>query len=296
MIIIFVANPGAYILLQPVYIPVSPEMLRNILVKDFKHFMDRGMFYNERDDPLSANLFSIEGTKWKNLRAKLTPTFTSGKMKLMFNTLLECSEQLKEAMDEYCKRKEAIDIKEVLGCYTTDVIGSCAFGLECNSFKNPNSEFRTHGRNIFKVSRSRALKNAITFSFPNLAKFLRFKSVNPEAERFFLDLVRDTVQYRKENDYCRKDFMQLLIDMKNEDSSDGLSVEQMAAQAFVFFLAGFETSSATMSFCLYELSVNDDLQEKTRREIVDVLEKHGGKITYEAIQDMKYLGQVVDGT
>lgn len=50
-----------------------------------------------------------------------------------------------------------------------------------------------------------------------------------------------------------------------------------------------------MHFALYELSVNQDIQEKVRQEINTVLEKHKGDLTYEALMDMTYLRQVVDG-
>jgi cytochrome P450 family 6 len=63
----------------------------------------------------------------------------------------------------------------------------------------------------------------------------------------------------------------------------------------VFFLAGFETSSTTMTFCLYELAMNPDIQERLRAEIDTVLQKHGGNITYESIFEMEYLEKVVDG-
>jgi cytochrome P450 family 6 len=63
----------------------------------------------------------------------------------------------------------------------------------------------------------------------------------------------------------------------------------------VFFAAGFETSSTTMTFCLYELAVNPDIQERLRAEIDKVLQKHGGNITYESIFEMEYLEKVVDG-
>jgi cytochrome P450 family 6 len=72
-------------------------------------------------------------------------------------------------------------------------------------------------------------------------------------------------------------------------------MNSLAAQAFVFFIGGFETSSTTMTFCLYELSVNPDIQERLRAEIDSVLQKHDGKVSYEAIQEMNYLDKVVSG-
>jgi cytochrome P450 family 6 len=72
-------------------------------------------------------------------------------------------------------------------------------------------------------------------------------------------------------------------------------MDSLAAQAFVFFLGGFETSSTTMTFCLYELSLHQDIQERVRKEIDVILKKHNGKITYEAIQEMEYLDKVVSG-
>jgi cytochrome P450 family 6 len=72
-------------------------------------------------------------------------------------------------------------------------------------------------------------------------------------------------------------------------------MDSLAAQAFVFFIAGFETSSTTMTFCLYELSLHQDIQERLREEIDVVLKKHDGKITYESIQEMEYLDKVVSG-
>ena len=69
----------------------------------------------------------------------------------------------------------------------------------------------------------------------------------------------------------------------------------LASQAFVFFVAGFETSSTTLSFCLHELAVNPDIQDKLRDSIKLTLKKYDGKITYESLQNMPYLDQVVDG-
>jgi len=79
------------------------------------------------------------------------------------------------------------------------------------------------------------------------------------------------------------------------NTEDGLSFNEVLAQAFIFFLAGFETSSTTMGFALYELARNQDVQDKVRKEINNVIEKHNNEITYEGIKEMKYLEQVVMG-
>lgn len=62
----------------------------------------------------AAHLFALEGNKWRNLRAKLSPAFTSGKLKGMFQTLLDCSSQLDQFLKEQ-NNKEPIDIKHALG-------------------------------------------------------------------------------------------------------------------------------------------------------------------------------------
>ncbi|KAJ3651620.1 hypothetical protein Zmor_017647 [Zophobas morio] len=75
-----------------------------------------------------------------------------------------------------------------------------------------------------------------------------------------------------------------------------VTLEEITAQSFVFFLAAFETSSSTMSWAMYELAKNPHIQQKVRDEINTVVARCGGKLTYEGIQEMKYLSQVVDET
>ena len=67
------------------------------------------------------------------------------------------------------------------------------------------------------------------------------------------------------------------------------------AQALTFLLAGYETSASTLSFALYELALHPEIQHSLRAEIVQVLSKHDGKLTYDGMQDMSYLDRVVSG-
>jgi cytochrome P450 family 6 len=67
------------------------------------------------------------------------------------------------------------------------------------------------------------------------------------------------------------------------------------AQAFVFLVAGYETSGTTLGFALYELAMHPDLQHRLRAEIARVMAKHQGELTYDGLQEMSYLDMVVSG-
>lgn len=285
---------GMFLFASPNIVILDLDVIRNILTKDFQYFTDRTTYVNEKDDPLSANLANINGNRWKNLRAKLTPTFTSGKMKTMFHTLAECKDLLYKRIDKQID--QAIDIKNILACFTTDAIGSCAFGLDCKAIEDDESPFRVYGKKAATPTWFTSFKSAFGASFPNLAKFLHVTITKPDVATFFMKMITDAVSYREKNNIQRNDMLQMLIDLKNKKSDEALTMNELAAQALIFFVGGFETSSTLMSFALYELGKNLDIQEKLRTEIKTVLKKYDGKITYEAVQDMTYLTQVLEGT
>lgn len=74
-----------------------------------------------------------------------------------------------------------------------------------------------------------------------------------------------------------------------------LSCENTIAQAFIFWVGAFETSAVTMQFALYEMSLNYEIQEKAREEVRRVLAKFNGKLTYESLSELEYLGRIIDG-
>jgi len=303
---------GTYIFSRPTLVVRGPEMIKSILVKDFVHFHDHGTYFDEDSDPLSAHLFMLTGQRWRSLRTKLTPTFTAGKIKMMFQNLVDCGNQLRAHVEQSAANGDTIEVKDILAKFSTDIIASFAFGIQCNCLQNPNAEFRNWGRKIFQTNLKTGIRDLAIFLSPTLASIVKIPFVPPDVTKYFKRMVMETIKYRENENVTRNDFMQLLIQMKSKAPIDmekqggdktnpqsgkdvGLTEEQIAAQAFVFFAAGFETSSTTMSFCLYELALNPHIQEYVQKEIDTVLKKHGNKITYEAIQEMVYLDNTISG-
>lgn len=291
---------GIYGYFNPVAIATDLDLIKSVLIRDFSYFENRGMYYNEKDDPLSAHLFSLEGSKWRKLRAKLTPTFTTGKVKMMFSAVVQIAKQMKLTVENNMTMHMDdvdVEIEDLLARYTTDVIGACAFGFECNSLKNPETEFRRMGRKVFTEPIS-LVKFVFISGMPKVARFLGCKLTSEDVESFFMGIIRDTVLYREINGIKRYDFMDLLIQLKNaksDETIESITMNELSAQSYVFFLGGFETSSTTVTFALYELAKNLDMQNRAREEIKTVLEQHNGVFSYEAMTDMLYVNQILQG-
>lgn len=119
----------------------------------------------------------LEGSAWRNLRVKLTPIFTSGKMKIMFPFFVECGKNLQEAVMEYAKVGDVFEAKEFAARYTTDVISSCAFGVEANSLKDPDAIIRKMGRKAVEPTWNVMIRVLLAFFVPDLAALLKASTV-----------------------------------------------------------------------------------------------------------------------
>lgn len=103
---------GIYVFFKPNLIITDPDLIRMVLTKKFRNFHDRGVFYNEKIDPLTGHLFALPGKKWRNLRIKLTPTFTSGKIKQMFTIIKMCGDEFVKNLENVAQTGDSIEIKD----------------------------------------------------------------------------------------------------------------------------------------------------------------------------------------
>ena len=210
---------GLYSLNKPLLLLKDPQLIKQVLTKDFINFHSRGFETNEKVEPLQGHLFALSGTKWRTLRMKITPIFSTGKLKMMFNTLLEKGICLQECLRSPAANKETVDIVDIVRRYGIDVVASCVYGIESNSLEGEYSEFKENCQNIFKVKKTVRLIRSITSFIPLFSKMFNFNLFPREASAYFINMVRDILQYREGNNIQRNDFMQLMIQLKNKTLS-----------------------------------------------------------------------------
>ncbi|XP_011253334.1 cytochrome P450 6A1 isoform X1 [Camponotus floridanus] len=284
----------------PTLIVKDPDLIKDILIKDFTNFADRGFLFHEKLDPLSQHLFALEPKRWRPLRTRLSPVFTSGKLKEMFSLITQCADRFERYIEKLASKNEPIECRELTAKYTTDVIGTCAFGIEMNALSDEDSEFRNMGRLVFAPTWTNIVQRRMRQLLPKrFCDILSYILPIKEVTKFFTRVVVETMYYRDTNNIVRHDFIDTLRDLKKHPdkvSNIDLTENLIAAQAFVFFAAGFETSSTAMSNALYELALNQEIQKKLREEINEECIRHNGNFKYENVKKMNYLDKVFKET
>lgn len=171
--------------------------------------------------------YLFSGLKWRYLRAKLTPIFTSGKIKKMFYLTKEAGcdllDYMNGALEKNEKTNESSAIKEfktLIAGFTVDVTSSCAFGINSNSFKKEKAEFKTFATKINDASIRRSVDWKVVFFAPFLAKWLRCVFFGKESSQFFRHVFQEAMKERESRKIFRNDFLDLLLELKNNQNEE----------------------------------------------------------------------------
>lgn len=253
--------------------------MKQLAVKDFEYFTDHRVIITEEIDPMfGKSLVSLKGQKWKDMRSTLSPAFTGSKMRQMYNLVSDVGQQTAESMREEISRggENSFEFKALAMKFTVDVIASTAFGIEVNSFKQPDNDFHRIAKKVTNFNSGINITKFLGFiTMPKVMKKLDIKLFDKESCDFFQKAIHETMKVREQQGIIRHDMINLLIQAKKgqlthskeaeEKTADGFATveesqigqaehkrlwddDDLAAQAFIFFLAGFETVSVTKLF------------------------------------------------
>lgn len=211
---------GFYTLFSPSLIVTDLEFLKQVTIKDFNSFVDRGVFVNEDNEPLTGHLFAIGGEKWRFLRNKLSPVFTSGKIKMMYHTISDKGEAFIKAIEK-TSELGSVDMKDISTRYLIDVISNCAFGFEANTLNHENDELISAFRRVLGEEGNGVLHVLFLFAFPNFSKLINLKQFDKVLTKLMNDIITESVTHRETNEIHRNDFLNMLIELKNKGTIDG---------------------------------------------------------------------------
>lgn len=283
---------GFFILNKPYLAIKDPNIIKRILVTDFQNFPDK-IFINNKDiDPTFSNsLLSLENIQWKRVRSKVSRIFTPAKVKAMLSYTEKCAETLRLYVNT--KLYKRVDLKDVTTRFSTEVVFSCVFGINSNCFVEGQSECNFYAHKIFPKAFVGLFKGFSYVFLPQLVKLCKYQFFDATACKFFQNVFSETMMHRENSKFRRNDLVDVLIDIKNQNSyHDAIGKDALLAQAIAFLGVGHETISAIVALTLYELCINNNIQDSLREEIEMVLGENK-EITSQILNNMKFLNMVV---
>ncbi|KAF5285147.1 hypothetical protein FQA39_LY16836 [Lamprigera yunnana] len=271
------------------FVPASIDLIKSIMIHDFEYFTDR-LFHSHEYDPFSMHLLALRGEQWKRIRSKLSPVFTPLKVKMIFPVVVDTANELVGTVRQHLKHTNVVEIHHTITNFTIDAITAISFGVNPETLKNGYSEFKKVAEKWFSESIRDSIVRLLMVTWPDLLTFFKVRSVHKDVANFFSKMATDVIDYREKNDVIRQDLLQFLLQIRR-DKSLPLTVSEIIAQCIIFFIAGYETTASVITFCLYELALDQKIQQKVREEA-----KNRGQLNYDVLQRLPYLDKCIKET
>ena len=204
---------GFYSFVTPSLCIADVDLIKDVLVKDADCFVNRTTFdLNDKDKILQDTLLQVTGEKWKALRNLLTPIFSSGKLKRAFPLIKERA----EILIENCRKRNSedgyVEMREMIGKYTMDVIASCIFGIEIECYGETKSKFIQSCDEATKPSVFDIVKFLIYLLSKRLFNALGLSFLK-KSTKHLVQTVEETIKIRIKGGIKRNDFLDLLLEL-----------------------------------------------------------------------------------
>lgn len=309
----------------------DPELIKRVTIKDFDHFVNHNEMFKDVDTIFGKSLVGLLNQKWRDMRAILSPIFTSSKMRSMYGLLTIHVQDFIVHFDKKATNGTVdIDALEIFSRFTADGIATAVLGFEGDCVANEDSGlFKMAHQIIHEFTGFQAiLKFIFGATMPKIYNFFGLQLCSDTTYDFFKRVVIDVMKERERTNVSRPDVIQLMLNVRqgkmkedqvNEKEVEGFAIQQECvvksnqnksnsqslqalvdddeywmAQGFIFFFGGFDTTSNLLRSVTFELAVNPDVQHELFKEISDVNEKFDGKpVTYEVLHRMKFLDMVI---
>lgn len=300
---------GLYEGRRPVYVVSDVEFLHEVFVKQFSLFHSRRVpFLARMGRGTHENLFGSEGPTWRKQRRIVNPTFSSNKIRSILPFVHRSIEILIDKFNQHIDRhqheNDEFNIDPFYKRMTMDIIWRSAFGIESEMQDDIENIYLKKSSSVIEMNFDHLWIVKLSVLLPCLTpllirlvriqlKFIRFMSTRIDCFRYFIDelppfwIIRQAQQiidyrqqrnHRNENENDNKeqftDLLQLMIDgnvQQDENDEKRLDRDEICANILIFIIAGYETTSTTLSYATFILATKADVQKKLFDEIdVDI--------------------------
>lgn len=258
------------------------EIAQHILQKNQRNYHKSKFQSVYLSKYLGKGLLTVDGDFWLKQRRLIQPAFHKQKMNQLVENMNETIvSELKELEEE-----KFIDLFPVMSELAFNVVAKSLFHLSISEEKLNRIKYIIEEVQHFLIKEIRLPHKAWWFSVSGqVAKHLELAEENNR-------IIQEIIDERTTSGEEVNDLLQLLLETRYEDTGEGMSVKQLIDEIKILFIAGHETSANALTFTLYLLGRNPEIQQKVLDEILEIESQTENVV--EQLQKMTYLNAVIN--
>ncbi|MBF4493859.1 cytochrome P450 [Flavobacterium sp. MR2016-29] len=258
------------------------EIAQYILQKNQKNYHKSKFQSVYLSKYLGKGLLTVDGDFWLKQRRLIQPAFHKQKM----NQLVENMNKTIALELEGLAEEKSIDLFPIMSQLAFNVVAKSLFQLSISEEKLNRIKVIIEEVQNFLIKEIRLPHKALWFSLSGQVK--RHLELAQENNRIIQEIIEKRIESKNEIN----DLLNMLLETRYEDTGEGMSVKQLIDEIKVLFIAGHETTANALTFTLYLLGNNPEIQEKVFNEIAEIQTQTDNVV--EQLQKMTYTNAVLN--
>ncbi|MEV2190066.1 cytochrome P450 [Streptomyces phaeochromogenes] len=264
---------------QPTIIINDPALIRTMLI-DVAPTLDKGRFFEKMGQLLGDSVVTAAGSDHVRKRRQLQPAFRHTEITRYVDLMRD---QVTSTMSHWAPG-QVLDVREVMVKLSLDMLAATVFSGSIDE-----QAFHQLRRDLSVVMNGVGTR----IMLPDWAERLPL----PANRRFNAarDAVRATIGHAvdelRDSGRDTGDMLSMLLRAQDEESGRPLTPHQICSEVLTLAVAGTETTASVLSWVLYELARNREIDERVQAELEDVLGER--PVTFDDLTRLPYLGRVI---
>lgn len=272
-----------------IYLLNHPDYVKHVLQDHTKIYRRRTPddTFKSLFTPFGQGLITSEGELWRRQRRLIQPTFHRQRIALLADQMNDCITTMIERWRRLAQGDKSIDVTKELAHLTQTIVGKTLLNTSSAIDTNVISHAVDIGQQqVMPLARSAALKLPMTLPTRGYVRYQRaLRAVN--------ELIYRVIAERRRGG-LGNDLLSLLMSARDEETGEGMTDKQLRDEIVTLILAGYDTTTGTLSFALHLLTAHPDVQHKLQAELSAVL--NGQAPTFEHLARLTYTHMVLDET
>jgi cytochrome P450 len=239
------------------YVLNHPDLIKHVLIVNAKNY-SRKSSYHFLEEMLGQGMLTTEGELWRKRRRIAQPAFSK-------ESLSKLVEQIEGSIIDFISKynvdnKSIFDLDYEMNHLTLSVLTNSIIKTELNDKFNLVKENLFFALQYLTTNRFKAIK--WTKNLPSITKYKGQRGI-----KILKSIVLEIIESRRSSTITHTDLLAMLMASKDEETGESLTNNELLDEVMTMFVAGHDTTSVVLTWTLYLLARNPEIEEKLSAEI-----------------------------